>query len=462
MSSTAAASMPEPKPAATVLAVIAIAIGYVLNPINSSLVITAYPHLAETFGVPYAWMSAMVMYFMAATGVALPLAGGLGDYLGRKTIFLIGISGFTLVSGWAGFVNSYDGLLVCRVLQAVFSGLIMANGVALLGQVVPREKFGFYLGILTSAVVTGTAAGFPLGGFLVQTFDWHLLFWINVPFGVLALLLALFCLPRDRPTGARFTAMSFIGVPFVPLSFGLQAVIQGDEGRFSALFYAAAFVAALGALVYGIAASSRSRAQFAEVNRFPFHMACLMALLLAGVQFGVFFMLPAWIGVTLGMEGGVLGGYMSILSLTMLVCSPLAGRWLDHRGAGLLTLLTVLGVLLCMLLLMFVLNKVTFALALIALGIAGASSQLVTQWAALGSVPESSKALANGIFNSVRSAGSLCGNALVALVLLGYQPITKEAGVQVLQWQFWVFLVPLVLVVIGLHASARRRAASGP
>ncbi|MYM63951.1 MFS transporter [Pseudomaricurvus sp. HS19] len=434
-------------------AVIAIAIGYVLNPVNSSLVVTAYPHLATVFDVPYSWLSAMVMYFMAATAVAQPLAGGLGDFLGRRNIFLVGISGFTLASGLAGFVSSFNALLVCRVLQAVFSGLIMANGVALLGQVVPKEKFGFYLGVLTSAVVTGTATGFPLGGLLLQLFDWHILFWINVPFGLLALLLALLYLPRDEPRQAHFTIMSFMGVPFVPLAFGLQAFIQGGEWW----FYGLALALAVVALAWGIHRSRRSREQFAAINRLNFHLAGLMAFLVSAVQFGVFFMLPAWIGVSLGIEGGLLGAYMSILSLTMLVTSPMAGRWIDRRGPALLQLLMLAGVLGALLLLMFTLNKVTFGLALMALGVGGALSQLISQWGALAAVPDSSKALGNGIYNSVRSAGSLSGNALAALVLLSYQPVTAAAGVSVLHWQLLVFFVPLVVVVLLLRRAARPR-----
>jgi MFS family permease len=124
----------------TVLAIIAITIGYVLNPLNGSLAVTAYPQLSEFFGVPYARMSAMVMYFMAATAVGQPLAGGLGDLLGRKNIFLVGILGFSFASAVAANAQSFDSLLLWRVTQAVFSGVIMANGMALVAQVAPRQK----------------------------------------------------------------------------------------------------------------------------------------------------------------------------------------------------------------------------------------------------------------------------------------------------------------------------------
>lgn len=101
------------------LALLAIAIGYIINPINGSLVITAYPHMAEVFDVPYAHMSALVMYFMAATAATQPLAGGIGDSIGRKKLFLIGIAGFTVASYLAATATAFSDLLIWRIAQAL-------------------------------------------------------------------------------------------------------------------------------------------------------------------------------------------------------------------------------------------------------------------------------------------------------------------------------------------------------
>src|SRR5690554_255349 len=104
------------------LAIVAIAIGYVLNPLHGSLAVTAYPQLSAYFDVPSATMPPMVMYFMAATAVGQPLPAGLGDLLGRKNIFLVGILGSTIASAMAAVAESFDALLLWRVTQAAFSG----------------------------------------------------------------------------------------------------------------------------------------------------------------------------------------------------------------------------------------------------------------------------------------------------------------------------------------------------
>ncbi len=443
-------STPEHTKAATVLAVIAIAIGYVLNPLNSSLVVTAYPRLAEAFDVPYAYMSAMVMYFMAATAVAQPLAGGLGDLLGRRNIFLIGIVGFLVASGLAGSSSSYDELLQWRMLQAVFSGVIMANGVALLSQVVPKEKLGSYLGVLTAAVVTSTSLGFPLGGLIQANFDWHALFWVNIPIGILALVLATFFIPKDKPSKAQFTAFSFMGLPFLPLAFAFQALVRGE----SVILYGISFVLTLALLVFAIRRSKKSRAQFKAVGNTTFTLASLLSFCASAIQFGMFFMFPAWMSAALGLDGAHLGIYLSILSVSMLLVSPIGGRILDAaRGPSLVKVIATIAFIASMSMFIFVLNQWTFAIALMLLGVGMAMVQLLSQWAALLAVPRESQGLANGVYNSLRSVGSLSGNALTALVLGSLGPMTAASGVTVLHWHVVVFLLPLLSAMFFLQTK---------
>ena len=425
------------------LAIIAIGIGYILNPLNGSLIVTAFPALSDTFGVPYAHISVMVMYFMAATAVAQPLAGGLGDFFGRKNVFLAGIVGMVVSSAFAGDAGSYEALLVWRVSQAVFSGVIIANGLALLGQVVPREKIGIYVGALNSIFVASTAIGFPLGGVLLQAFDWHLLFWINIPVGVVALILALVFIPRDSGSRVRFTALSFLGVPFIPCVLGLQALIQGD----SAVVYVAAFLAAVALLTWGIYSSERSRRQLKGITNLRFNLGCLVIFFTAGLQFSIIFALPAWTFVALGIEAGLLGLYLSGQALSNMVSGPLAGRVLDTFGDGFARAFTLIAFSAGLFLLLFQLNKITFAVALVIHGSALAVSQLIAQRASILSTPRESQGLAMGILNSWRAIGAVAGNAAAAYILAGYPVVTEQAGIQVVQWACYLFLLPLALTM---------------
>jgi len=434
------------------LAIVAIAIGYVLNPLNGSLAITAYPQLSEFFGVPYASMSAMVMYFMAATAVGQPLAGGLGDFLGRKNIFLAGIFGFTVASAMAANAHTFDALLLWRIGQAACSGVIMANGMALIAQVAPQQKIGIYVGWLNSAFVATTVIGFTVGGVLLHHFEWPILFQLNIPLGVIAFVLALFFIPKDSGHKVRFTALSFMGVPVLPLALGMQALVQGQ----SSVMYFLCVLLALAVIAASIFRSSNSREQLKSFGNLQFNLGCAIILFSIALHFAVMFTLPAWAHAALGIDSGVMGIYFSIIAGVQVLTGPLFGKLIDTHGDKMLRGFAIFALALPVLTMIFYLNKISFALALALLGSGLAATQLIAQRACLKSSSEESRALAMGIFSSYRSVGGLSGNALAAIILASYTSITPESGVKVLQWGFGLFVVPVALALLGLRQNRGR------
>ena len=387
------------------LAIVAITIGYVLNPLNGSLAVTAYPQLSAFFDVPYARMSAMVMYFMAASAVVQPLAGGLGDLLGRKNIFLVGIFGFTVSSALAAHAQSFEWLLLWRVGQAAFSGVIMANGMALIAQVAPREKIGSYVGFLNSVFVATTVIGFTLGGLLLQAFEWPILFEVNVPLGVIAFVLAIFFIPKDAGRKVRFTVLSFMGIPFLPLAFGLQALVQGG----SFIPYLAAFLLALVVIAVAIVRSNSSREQLKSFANVRFNLGCLILLFTIALHYCTVFTLPAWAHAALGIDSGVMGIYFSDIAASQVLASLLFGKVVDKYGDRMLRMFAIVAIALSVLIMIFYLNKISFAIALALMGCGMAAAQLIAQRISMLSSSEDSRALAMGIFSSYRSIGGLSG-----------------------------------------------------
>ena len=163
------------------------------------------------------------------------------------------------------------------------------------------------------------------------------------------------------------------------------------------------------------------------------------------------FTLPAWGAAALGLESAAMGLYFSIIAGCQVLASPMFGKWVDKRGDKLARIFAVISLTLAILLMVFFLNKFTFALALAMVGCGMAAAQLVAQRASLLSSSEESRALAMGIFSSYRSVGGLSGNALAAVILGSYAVITAGAGVQVLEWGFALFVVPLALAMWGLR-----------
>lgn len=433
-------------------AIVAITIGYVLNPLNGSLAVTAYPQLSEFFGVPYASMSAMVMYFMAATAVGQPLAGGLGDFLGRKNIFLAGVVGFTAASAMAANAHTFDALLLWRIGQAACSGVIMANGMALIAQVAPQQKIGTYVGWLNSAFVATTVIGFTVGGFLLHHFDWPVLFQLNIPLGVIAFVLALFFIPKDADHKVRFTALSFMGIPVLPLALGMQALVQEK----SSIAYFLLFLLALAVVGTSIVRSNSSREQLKSFGNLRFNLGCIIILFSIALHFAIMFTLPAWAFAALGIDSGLMGIYFSIIAGVQVLAGPMFGKLIDTHGDRMLRPFAVFALALPVLTMMFYLNKISFALALALLGAGLAATQVIAQRSCLQSSSEDSRALAMGIFSSYRSVGGLSGNALAAIILASYMTVTPESGIKVLQWGLGLFVVPAALALWGLRDKSPR------
>src|SRR6478609_6336844 len=115
-------------------------------------------------------------------------AGGLGDRFGRKRWFMIGLVIFTSVSAVAAFSNSMNMLIGMRALQGLGAALIMPLSLSLISAAFPPEERGKALGIWSAISVSGVALGPVIGGAIVEYFTWHWIFLINVPIGILALL----------------------------------------------------------------------------------------------------------------------------------------------------------------------------------------------------------------------------------------------------------------------------------
>lgn len=438
------------------LAFLAIACAGCLNSINGTLIVTAFPALAEAFGLPYAHISALVMYFMAATAASQPIAGALGDLLGRKRVFVAGILGFCVSSLAAGFSTTYEQLIVWRIGQAIFSGTITANAATLIYRIAPEAKIATYLGFLSSAMLGSSALAFPLGGLIIYAADWHFLFWCSVPVGLVALVLVAIFVPRDTNSRGKISSVCLMGLPFIPFAASLQRLI---EGRPFITAMALCAVSTLG-VAWLIRRSPGSVEQFRLVSNVRFNLGSLVALFAAGTTFGLMFMLPVWATATLGIAPAELGAYLACYTFAMMLASPASGRHIDIFGDRHPRITAQILVLLGIGLLLAPLYRPTFAAAMLLIGGSSAIAQIIAQRATLLATPVQVQALAMGIFNSYRAIGGILGNAVPAVIFALYPESTGAGDRTVLLWLALVYVVPLCLSLWWTGRIGKRRDAA--
>ncbi|WP_455770096.1 MFS transporter [Streptomyces canus] len=207
------------------LTLIAVGLGLFMVGLDGSVVSIANAEIARDLNATTAELQWVTNSYLLALAAALILGGKLGDRFGRRTVYLVGVVGFTLASVAIGLAGSVEGVIAFRALQGLFGAMLMPNTLALLRAVFPPKKFGMAVGIWAMISSVATALGPIVGGLLVQHVNWESVFYINAPIGVIALVFGLVVLPQSRNEAAASEKFDVPGV--VLLALGLIAVVFG-------------------------------------------------------------------------------------------------------------------------------------------------------------------------------------------------------------------------------------------
>ncbi|MFJ5994072.1 MFS transporter [Streptomyces sp. NPDC092370] len=184
------------------LTLITVAVGVMMVALDGTIVAIANPAIQKDLGATFAEVQWITNGYFLALAVSLITAGKLGDRFGHRQTFLIGVIGFAAASGAIGLSDSIAFVVVFRVLQGLFGALLMPAALGLLRATFPAEKLNMAIGIWGMVIGASTAGGPILGGVLVEHVNWQSVFFINVPVGVLAVVLGVLILLDHRAENA--------------------------------------------------------------------------------------------------------------------------------------------------------------------------------------------------------------------------------------------------------------------
>lgn len=350
--------------------VAAIALITMLAPLNSTMIAIALPSIAAHFRVGVSAASLLVPTYLFIMAVLQPVAGGLGDRLGRRRLMLGSLLLFGVASLGAALAINLAMLMGCRLLQALAGAVAFPNGVALLRVAIPSERRGRVSGTVGAAASFAAALGPVVGGLLVQGWGWQAVFLTNVPFIAGALALGYLAIPSSPRLPQTETAKS--------------AMLRGN------LLDLRTFVAANAAVALS------NLAMYVTLLAVPI-------LLTSHLHWS-----PSWVGFTL-----------AALSVMSLVCAPIGGRWADTMGRrmpvilglGALTLGCILvGIAQSRLMPMLIAGLMLMGAGL---GISGAGMQT----AAIEAVSKRIAGIAAGLFSTSRYCGSIVGSTVWAVLI---------------------------------------------
>ena len=185
------------------LAVGAVCVGAFMGQLDASIVTVALPTLQRTFDASVGavtWVGLSYLLVLVATVAAV---GRFADMWGRKLLYVYGFGIFIVGSALCGLAPSLGALIGFRALQAVGAALLQANSVAIIVLAVPKGSLGKAIGIQGAAQAVGLALGPTVGGFLLAAGGWRLIFYVNVPFGLVGMIAGILLVPRSRHLQAR-------------------------------------------------------------------------------------------------------------------------------------------------------------------------------------------------------------------------------------------------------------------
>ncbi len=246
------AALPTDQPGSrTRLTALIVACALFMQNLDGTVIATALPTMARAFGADPVHMNIALTSYLLSLAVFIPASGWMADRFGARTVFRAAIAVFTLGSVLCGRADTLGFLVAARILQGIGGALMVPVGRLVLLRTAAKHELVAAMAWLSAPALIGPVVGPPLGGFLVTYMSWRWIFDINVPIGVLGIVLVTRYVPNTREPGAgRLDLLGLVlsAISLAGLMFGFEAAAR--PGTPSGLSIATLSIAVLAALLY--------------------------------------------------------------------------------------------------------------------------------------------------------------------------------------------------------------------
>lgn len=406
-----------------------------MSTLDASIVNIALPTISKDMNVPMNQSEWIVSIYLMVVCSCLLLFGKIGDSIGKIKVYRIGTVIFTIGSLLCGFNHSLAFLLFARIVQGIGSSMTMATNSGIITEVFPFKERGRALGSIGAFVSLGSIAGPGIGGLILSQFSWPYIFWINVPVGIITIIISEKFLPKDIIKSGKsvdITGFSLFAV-FIMTFFG--AIFIGQEMGFSALLSLILFSLALISFVTFIRIEKRISNPLITFSIFKnkiFTMSLITAVLIFASNFFVNVVIPFYLQNSRGLPANQAGLLMMVFPLLMVVGSPISGYLTDKIGTKLLTFSGLVLLSITSLMYMF-LNQGTpiwyYILATAIMGLGNALFQSPNNTTVMSSVSKEDLGVAGSMNSFARNLGMVLGIALATTIL--YNAMSSVYGQRV-------------------------------
>ncbi len=450
-------------------ALASLALPMLLSALGTSIANVGLPTLVQAFDASFQAVQWVVLAYLLAVTTLVVSAGRLGDALGRRRLMLAGLGLFTVASALCSLAPTLGWLIAARALQGLGAAVMMALTLAFVGEMVPKAQTGRAMGLLATLSATGTALGPSLGGVLIAADGWPALFYVNVPLGMLGLVLAYRHLPADQRSGTlAWGSLDPLGSALLALTLAAYALAMTlGRGHFGVL-NVALLLAALGGLAAFVRVEAKAASPLIRPTMFrdvTLSISLATSALVATVMMATLVVGPFHLARGLGLDAVQVGLVVSVGPLVVALAGVPAGRITDRFGARRMTLvgLLAMGV-----------GALTLALLPASLGLPGYLAPLVVitagyalfqtanNTAVMVGVSGEGRGLVSGLLSLSRNLGLITGASLMGAVFMaaagGVNILAADPGAVVTATRITFGVAGgLVLVALGLAGRRLRR-----
>ncbi len=325
-----------------------LALSMLMSSLGTSIANVALPTLAQAFGASFQAVQWVVLTYLLGVTASIVTVGRLGDLYGRRRLLVGGLLLFVGAAAGSGLAPSLGLLILARAVQGVGAAVLMALTLAFVADIVPKERTGSAMGLLGTTSAIGTALGPSVGGVLTAHLGWQAIFFVQVPVGLLALLLVLRFLPSDRTESARkrvgFDHVGTLLLASTLAAWSLAVTLgRGDFGLVNAVCFAAA---ALGAGLF-VLVERRVASPLVQLGMFrdpALGAGFTTSMLVATVLMATLVVGPFYLSRGLGLGAGPVGMVMAVGPLVAALTGVPAGRLVDRLGTDRTTMAGLVGV----------------------------------------------------------------------------------------------------------------------
>ncbi len=392
--------------------------------LDNTVVNVALPSIKRDLGISQSELEWTVAAY-ALTFASLLLTGGkLGDLVGRRLIFMIGLAVFTISSLLCGLSGSAAELIAARAVQGIGAALMMPATLSIITATFAARERGMAIGVWAGVSAMALAIGPLLGGVITEHISWNWIFYVNVPIGVGGIIAALLVVPesKDRSREQRLDLPGLLssGIGLFALVY---ALIEANQYGWSSARIVGLFVLSAISLTSFVLLELHQRLPMLDLSLFKngtFAGANIVAMLVTLAMFGIFVFFPLYMQTMLGWSPIQAGAALVPWTLMVVIFAPIAGKLSDRVGsrwlmAGGMTVVSICCLMLSMISLHSSFWQLLPGFILGGLGMAFVMTPMSA--AAMGAAPVNKAGVASGVLNTFRQVGVALGIGIMGAIV---------------------------------------------